>query len=584
MLNLNKKMKNIILVLLFSCVASLYSQENSLLWEIKGKGLSKPSYLYGTYHSQDSRAHQFGDSVLPKLNKADVVVVENIDVDPTKAMEVSLMKGKKLEDLLSKEDFEFVKKNALEKMGASGMFYNTMKPLFTMVLAGLLNEKKEMPTTVDEYIKAQAKQQGKQLFGLETAEEAIHSLDEIPLKEQADMLLGYFKKYDESMAYKDTMISLYRDQNLKGLYAFYTNQKDVPLSFEKSLIEKRNKKFVERLIPYLKKQSVFCAVGALHLPGETGLINALQEQGYEVTPVFSKHTTKTTHIEDKREWNIYENDSLLIDMHFPADPSYDVEKASEMVNTVNYTLEDSMVAQLYYMVSVVSLKDSNATKDPAVLYDALVNKFSSTKNWEKVLEKNITYKDLPAREAEFNMSSGINSRYKLVLNRSILYLVGVVGSKQNLYSNIAEHFFEGISLMNPSLFMSLNVTDEVSAKTLDAFDVAIKSAYIDTIIKPDTSGYIAFTLPSAEEEYIITISSKNYVSKKFLLNTFGAYKTGKTQIALNGDVAMIKKKPNVNYTVFDKPVAKACMVTNTKFSWDTAYITKMKEEISKAIK
>ena len=576
-------MKNVILALFFICTSSIYSQENSLLWEIKGNGLTKPSYLYGTYHSQDARAHQFADSVMPKLHSVDAVVVENVaDMDPKKAMEVALMKGKKLEDLLNKDDFNFVKENALQKMGANGMFYNTMKPMFTMVIAGLMNARKEMPNSVDEFIKLQAKQQGKDLYGLETAEEAMQSLDEISLKEQAKMLVDYFRKYDAGISYTDSIIAIYQSQNLKDLYSFYLNhQTEMPASFDKSLIEKRNKKFLDRLIPYLKKQSVFCAVGALHLPGETGLINALKKQGYEVTAVFSKYTPKVVSIEDKRNWNIYSNDSLLIDMSFPADPSYEIEKSSETVTTINYTLEDSTFAQLYYMVSAINFSDSNVTKSPTVLYNAIIDKLGNTKDWKKIIESDITYNELPAKEAEFNISLGINSRYKMVLNKKNLYLIGIVGSKQNLYSNIAEHFFKGISLVNPSLFMSLHVTDEVSLKPIDAFDVAIKSISIDTIIKPDTSGYLSFTLPAIEEEYTITISSKNYVTKKILVNTFGAFKTGQTEVSLNGDVAMIKKIPGTDYSVFNTPVAKACMINNAQLSWDIDYITKMKGEITK---
>ncbi|MEO8760438.1 MAG: TraB/GumN family protein [Bacteroidia bacterium] len=573
-------MKNTTLVLFFVCAHFIYSQENSLLWEIKGNGLAKSSYLYGTYHSQDSRAHQFGDSVLVKLAKADIVVVENIDVDSKKALDMALMKNKKLEDLLNKEDYEFVKENALEKMGSSGMFYNTMKPLFTMVLAGLLNERKEMPYTVDEFIKNEAKLQNKDVFGLETAEEAIHSLDEVSLKEQSKMLVTYFKKYDLSSSYKDTMVTMYQAQNLNGLYSFYLNQKEIPVSFDKSLVEKRNKKFVERLVPYLKKQSVFCAVGALHLPGETGLINALKKQGYEVTPVFSKYTPQLVNIDDKRDWAVYENDSLLIDMSFPDAPSYDIKKNSETITTLNYTLEDSALIQLYYMVSILNLQDSNATKSPSVLYNAIITKLGGAKGWKKIIEKDIVYKKLAAKEAEFNVSSGINGRYKIILNRKNLYLIGVIGSKQNIYSNIAEHFFQEITFVNPSIFMSLNVSDEVSHKPI-LFDVAIKSITIDTIIKPDTSGYISFTLPQTEEEYIISVSSKNYVTKKINVNTFGAFKTGQVEVSLNGDIDMILKKAGTDYTAFNTPVAKACMINNTSFSWDMEYIKKMKEEISK---
>ena len=152
-------MKNLFLLLIISSVCAV-SQENTLLWEVKGNGLTKSSYLYGTYHSQDYRAHQFADSVLPKLLKADIVVTENVDFENNsnkKMFEFALMKGKKLENILNKSDYDFVKEKVFEIMGTSGFFFNNMKPIFTMIMAGQLTARKEMGITVDEFIKNTAK-------------------------------------------------------------------------------------------------------------------------------------------------------------------------------------------------------------------------------------------------------------------------------------------------------------------------------------------------------------------------------------------------------------------------------------------
>jgi uncharacterized protein len=41
------------------------------------------------------------------------------------------------------------------------------------------------------------------------------------------------------------------------------------------------------LLPYLENNSVFVAVGALHLPGEDGLLGLLRKSGYELKPLDS---------------------------------------------------------------------------------------------------------------------------------------------------------------------------------------------------------------------------------------------------------------------------------------------------------
>jgi uncharacterized protein YbaP (TraB family) len=54
---------------------------------------------------------------------------------------------------------------------------------------------------------------------------------------------------------------------------------------ERELIEKRNITMHRRALDLLKDGNVFLAVGALHLPGDKGLVELLRQSGYKVTPV-----------------------------------------------------------------------------------------------------------------------------------------------------------------------------------------------------------------------------------------------------------------------------------------------------------
>ena len=51
------------------------------------------------------------------------------------------------------------------------------------------------------------------------------------------------------------------------------------------LVEERNRKFVSRALMALGQGDVFIAVGGFHLPGETGMIELLRKEGYDVTRV-----------------------------------------------------------------------------------------------------------------------------------------------------------------------------------------------------------------------------------------------------------------------------------------------------------
>jgi uncharacterized protein YbaP (TraB family) len=53
--------------------------------------------------------------------------------------------------------------------------------------------------------------------------------------------------------------------------------------FAAALIDARNRAWMDVLVPQLELGGVFAAFGALHLPGETGVIELLRARGFEVT-------------------------------------------------------------------------------------------------------------------------------------------------------------------------------------------------------------------------------------------------------------------------------------------------------------
>jgi uncharacterized protein YbaP (TraB family) len=55
--------------------------------------------------------------------------------------------------------------------------------------------------------------------------------------------------------------------------------------FQEKLLVERNVKMTAVAEPLLDKGGLFIAVGALHLPGDKGLVALLREAGYTVSPI-----------------------------------------------------------------------------------------------------------------------------------------------------------------------------------------------------------------------------------------------------------------------------------------------------------
>lgn len=271
------------------------AQSNSLLWKISGNNLSKPSYLYGTMHSRDKRAHEFGDSVLVKLNECDAVALELLTAEmmqnPFALLGYIMMKDTTLNMLLSEDDYKLVKAFAADKLGVFGMAVDKIMPIFTSGLITEMMMGDDMEATVDEYFEKTAIENGKKTIGIETVEEQLGALNQISLKEQADMLTEQLQTMDEDSATFENLMQCYRQQDLSCLHEIYSSE-EVSESFDNALVDARNHVMAHRIDSIIRLQPTFVAVGALHLVGDSGLISLLKQSGFVVTPVFSTYSGK----------------------------------------------------------------------------------------------------------------------------------------------------------------------------------------------------------------------------------------------------------------------------------------------------
>ena len=121
------KMINILFSLFafHSCIAqptnsNLYNKKNnSLLWEISGKGLEKPSYLFGTFHMMCRDDISFSKNLVSSLQQADAIYLEMDLGDPENTIgALKLMKmndGETIKNLLSESDYNRLKNFFFDK-------------------------------------------------------------------------------------------------------------------------------------------------------------------------------------------------------------------------------------------------------------------------------------------------------------------------------------------------------------------------------------------------------------------------------------------------------------------------------------
>lgn len=262
--------------------------EKSLLWEISGNGLANPSYLYGTMHVGDKRAHNFSDSTMIAFNAAKAYAGELNMAEVDQAALLNMMKlqdGQKLHTLFTDDEWESLVSYCQTKMHVNPNDFDDYNIFFIYSLIAQGQFKNQMGQAVDMYFYNEAKKSRKKLLGLEKPEEQIAAINSMKTDDQKKMLLDAVNgKNGNSGKELKKMLKYYGKGDLEGLLEF---SKDAEFSseFESNLVTHRNHNMAERMEPIMKEQSTFVAVGALHLPGDEGVINLLRQAGYKVRAV-----------------------------------------------------------------------------------------------------------------------------------------------------------------------------------------------------------------------------------------------------------------------------------------------------------
>lgn len=270
---------------------------NTLLWQISGHGLQRPSYLYGTIHMICSDDALLSDSLKSAIGQSDEVYFE-VDMDNLLEM-IGVMRKMKmrndttLADLLDKADYEKVK--TYFETNETLLPFSVLETYKPLLAASMLMEGStqcESPEAMEEVIMKEAKSNGKKIRGLETMAYQMSIFDTIPYKLQAQQLVQYVndagKEDTTSNKEYEKLMEAYEDQDLAKLEEL-TKTTDLGIAnFTDILLYNRNKNWVEKLKTLLPDHSLVIAVGAGHLPGDKGVINLLRKEGYTVKPVPNK--------------------------------------------------------------------------------------------------------------------------------------------------------------------------------------------------------------------------------------------------------------------------------------------------------
>jgi uncharacterized protein YbaP (TraB family) len=277
--------------------------EKALLWELTGKDIKQPSYIYGTIHIIEAKDYFLPNGLLSAIDQSKKMVFE---IDMKAMNDMSTMMGMMsklfmkddltLKDLYKEEEYQEVQ-DFFKKKGLPLMFLERMKPMFLSALAyvdigpgGLQGSE-----TVKSYefeLAGIAENKNLETAGLETMEFQIGIFDAIPYDAQAQMLLQAIRAGDVENEEMKAMVDMYKKQDIEKMANMVTSDGSDLENYSDVLLGDRNRNWIPLIIQDATKQPTIFAVGAGHLGGKDGVIRLLKAQGYNLKPLSNTNSKK----------------------------------------------------------------------------------------------------------------------------------------------------------------------------------------------------------------------------------------------------------------------------------------------------
>lgn len=264
--------------------------EQGLLWQINKPGLA-PSYLFGTMHSSDPRVTELPAELEQSFSSASSFSMELIFTGAGIVHMAEIMffgQDQNLEQAIGKELYQKTEA-AMRQAGLSTRDLNKKKPWAIIMSLGT-PRKTNGVIFLDLILQRKAVLQFKPTYGLETMDEQLEVFDGLPMEDQVQLLNEALRYQSQNADQMKKLLNAYLRRDLAGLAAISDEyQNRAGPAYDKlmdRLLVKRNHRMMVRMQPRLQEGNAFIAVGALHLPGEDGLLTLLEKAGFSVSPLY----------------------------------------------------------------------------------------------------------------------------------------------------------------------------------------------------------------------------------------------------------------------------------------------------------
>jgi uncharacterized protein YbaP (TraB family) len=479
----------------------------SLLWEISGKGLKKPSYLFGTMHVSSKMVFHLSDSFYHAIRGCDEVALE---LNPHYWQRDMIKRGtaqQHIGEYMQKAADDYIRESSFRLEGyednlkaaltedptqINGLLYRTMQAQADY----------EENTYLDLYIYQTGRKLGKQPGGVED----YYETERLMFEAYQDMAKEKKKKRPdtdgESMNDIEKKIQeAYRRGDLDLLDSLEVLTSNSTAFMEKFLY-RRNEIQAASIDTIVQKRSLFVGVGAAHLAGKRGVIELLRKMGYKMRPIMmqDRDADKKDAIDKMRvpvTFNTVSTDDGKVSMLLPG-PLY--KRSDTRVSNLNGSWQYAdMDNGTYYMLTRVKthagINGATASevvkKIDSLLYENIPG---------KILKKTaIVNNGFPGFDITNRTRRGDLQRYHIIATPFEVLVFKMSGNDDYIDGKEAATFFNSIQIRNnekqwqtyqpasggfkvllphlPDASVNGSNTDRINRWEYEAVDSATRNAY-----------------------------------------------------------------------------------------------------------
>jgi hypothetical protein len=249
-------------------------------------------YLFGTVHLLPSDTNWSSPELDKALRESQRLSIEIVDDDATSMQTLVMQYGVDLSQPLSSKLDDSDQRSldhAAEtaKLPGGAQTLQPMRPwlaALTLTMAPLIQAGLDPNLGVDKLLKARMQKDGKPVDGLETAEQQIRMLADLPEAMQLDFLRQSFKEVAEGPEKLRGLIDAWRDGDTTTIARIEDEdiRKESPMLYQRLIVE-RNQAWAKMIAERMQQPGVsFIAVGAGHLAGPDSVQVQLKRLGIDV--------------------------------------------------------------------------------------------------------------------------------------------------------------------------------------------------------------------------------------------------------------------------------------------------------------